>query len=134
MLSSLRGKLACRKSVLRVTHVGKQYPREETLNFLQLMRGPQLVSALRLPATEMSLWRHFEYIGDLGPSDLGQGAMSWYPCLDCLLDAGCSRVKASSLGRAAPFSKGQVLERGSMVSCWPLESLIVKESFILMGD
>lgn len=115
---SLRGKLACRKTVLRVTHVGKQYWREETLNFLQLMQGPQLVSALSCLQLKCPFGDILNILEIWTPPDLGQGDMSWYPCLDYLLDAGCSRVRASSVGRAAPFSEGQILERGSMVSCW----------------
>lgn len=108
------------------------------MNFLQLMQGPQLVSALSCLQLEMSLWRHFEYIGDLEPPQIwARGPMSWYLCLDCLLDAGCSRVRASGVGRAAAASEsdperfdGQLLAIGIPDS----EGILPIHSFILMGD
>ena len=89
LLRSLRRIVACRKSVLRAKCVGEQHWTEETLNFLKLIR------VLRWS----QLWGCLELKCPFGGvSDWGKGATS------LLRDAGCSRVRALSLDRAAPFS------------------------------
>lgn len=118
MLSSLRGKLACRMSVLRVTHVGKQYRERGNFELSTADAGASAGLSSELPATEMSLWRHFEYIGDLEPSRFGPGAHVLHPCLDCLLMQVAPELELQAWAEQLPFSEGQILERGSMVSCW----------------